>query len=61
MKSYWIMWTYIANHSTKPIKVQAATPEDAVQVALGFYSEDFHEKGSFFVFDSEPVLQKVSK
>ncbi len=57
MKSYWVMWTYIANYS-KPIHVRAETAEDAIDQACGFFSADFKKKASIYVFDREPVLTK---
>lgn len=56
MKTYWVMWTYIANYSERPIKVTAESPEHAIKLTTGYYSDDFKKKASVYVFDREPVL-----
>lgn len=57
MKSYWVMWTYIANYS-KPVRVEAKDAEDAIDKVCGYYSKDFQQKASIYVFDREPVVRK---
>lgn len=54
LKPYWIIWTYIANYSSRPHKLYAESPEAAVAELLGMYSEDFKAKAKVYVFDSPP-------
>lgn len=54
-KTYYLMWTYLGNHSDKPMRVEALSPEVAVNCLLEFFSDDFRAKGTIQVFDHEPV------
>lgn len=56
MKKYWILWTYIANHSEKPFEVKANSAREASELLLECYSEDFRKKAKLYVFDREPVF-----
>lgn len=55
MKTYYVLWTYVANFS-KLLTVQAASPREALDQATGFFSLDFKHKGNVYVFDRPPVL-----
>lgn len=50
------MWTYVANHSAKPYKMMAKSAEEAGNVFLKGFHEDFRKRGTLFVFDSPPVF-----
>lgn len=55
MKTFWLLWTYIANHSDKPLEVRAPNAEAAVKSLTDFYSDDFAMKATIYVFDAPPV------
>ena len=55
---FWLLWTYIANYSDKPFRVEAESPEDACRQLYGIYSDDFAAKATVYVFEHEPVLVK---
>jgi len=55
MKTYWILWTYVANSSDRPVRVEAKSPGEAIDIAFQGYSDDFQAKAKFFVFESAPV------
>ena len=55
MKKFWIMWTYVANFSERPVRVSAKNPAEAIDIAFSSYSNDFQAKAKFFVFETEPV------
>lgn len=58
MKTFYVIWTYIGNYSeVKP--VQAESSEKAVEVATSFFSKDFQQKGTVYVFDRAPVFTKL--
>jgi hypothetical protein len=58
MKTYYILWTYIANYSERLVKVQANNPEEALKNSIGYFSEDFRKKATVYVFESPPVLEQ---
>lgn len=55
LKSYWVLWTYIANYS-KLTRVEARDAEDAMDMVTGHFSKDFQKKATVYVFDREPIL-----
>jgi hypothetical protein len=55
-KKYWVLWTYLANHSERPIEVEAETALHACQLATSIFSDDFKQKGTVYVFDTAPVF-----
>lgn len=57
-RKYYVLWTYIANYSSV-LEVEATSPSQALDVATGFFSKDFHAKASVYVFDHEPVLIRL--
>ncbi len=54
MKNYWILWTYIANYGR--IRLPARDAKHAADQLYACFSPDFKEKGTIFVFDTEPAL-----
>lgn len=48
----------MGNYSNHAKTVQANSPEEAITVALGHYSEDFHKRASIYVFTTPPALIK---
>lgn len=60
-RPFWIIWTYIANYSERPIKVLARTPEEAVDVILKMFSPDFDAKADIYVFDRPPCHRRLGK
>jgi hypothetical protein len=56
-KTYWVIWTYIANYSEQACPVAAFSPEDAAKVIIDSYGgEEFARKATVYVFDHKPVL-----
>lgn len=56
-KTYWVLWTYVANYSERLLEVGGcASPEDAAKRATVFFSDDFHKKATVYVFDQKPML-----
>ncbi len=55
MKTYYILWTYIANYSELH-KVRADSPELAIKSFTGCFSEDFQKKAKIYVFDAPPIM-----
>lgn len=55
MRDWWVMWTYLGNHSDRPTKVEAATAEKAAEIFIKGFSEDFRKKGNVFVFPVPPT------
>lgn len=55
-KIYHIIWTYLGNYSEKPMRVTGDTPEEAANKIFNFFSKDFKEKGTIYVFESAPTL-----
>jgi hypothetical protein len=56
-KKYWVLWTYVANYSSL-VEVDAESGEDAADKVTGFFSKDFQQKASVYVFDREPSFVK---
>jgi hypothetical protein len=54
-KAYWVWWTYSANYGG-PKRVEANDAAHAVQVAVGFYSDDFRTKGTAYVSTERPEV-----
>lgn len=57
-KRFWILWTYAANYVERPIVVDADSAEEAIDQTCGFYSKDFQQKATIYVFDREPVFTR---
>lgn len=57
MKTYYVLWTYIGNHSNL-LKIEADSAHAALGKATTNFSEDFRKKGKVYVFDVPPVLIK---
>lgn len=55
MKTYYVVWLYIANHSTKPWEIKAESAEQAAQKLIRGFSDAFSEKGKVMVFEQPPV------
>jgi len=55
MKTFYVLWTYIANYSSL-MEVKAETPGAALHTATRHYSDDFIQKATVYVFDTPPVL-----
>lgn len=55
MKTYYVLWTYIANHSSRIWKIRAASSDAAKQHIIRGFSDDFRTKGTVYVFDRPPV------
>lgn len=56
MKDFWILWTYLGNHCNSPFKYHGEDPQEAVDVLNSYFSEDFKEKATIYVFDCPPIL-----
>ena len=54
MRNYWVFWTYIANYSDKPIKVQAKSAKDAAAQVHSWYGPEFKEKAKVYIMALEP-------
>lgn len=54
MKTFYVLWTYVANYS-RLFKIDARDKEEALAASTGYYGVDFKTKGSVFVFDTPPV------
>jgi len=57
MKTFYITWTYIANHSNKYRCVRAESAEDALQDTLDMFSEDFARKACVMVWEHLPAIE----
>ena len=55
MKTYYVLWQYIANFNSTPWERQANSPEEAAQKVVSGFSPGFAEKGRVLVFDTPPV------
>jgi hypothetical protein len=58
MTKFWILWTYIANYSERPIPVEAKNAREAARLGTCYFSDDFQKKATVYVFDREPVFVK---
>jgi hypothetical protein len=56
-KSYWVLWTYVANFSSLR-KVTALSAADAAAKVTSLFSDDFHNRATVLVFDQPPVLHR---
>lgn len=54
-KTYWIIWTYIGNYSERPVAIGAENAEAAARKLMGYYSKDFAEKATLYVYDTFPA------
>jgi len=59
MKTYWVLWTYIANYSRLMCVEEAKSPEEAIQRTTGYFGADFQQKATVYVFDHKPALVVV--
>lgn len=55
MRTFYVLWTYIANFS-RLMPVRAETAEEAYMESCGHLSEDFRAKATVYVFDAPPAL-----
>lgn len=55
MKTYYVLWTYIANFSTL-MPVKANTAEEALAETCGYVHDDFKQKATVVVFEHPPAL-----
>lgn len=60
MRKFWVLWTYIANYSERPIEVTAKDEDEARKMATGFYEGNpkWNEHSTVYVFNSPPVIYK---
>lgn len=54
MKTYYVLWTYIANYS-RLMQVVASDAAHAHHLTADGMSEDFRLKATVFVFDTPPA------
>jgi len=59
MKTYTVLWTYVANYSDAPVVVNAKTPEQAIVKAFPLYAEN--DEVNFIVIEGMPVLETSRK
>jgi hypothetical protein len=55
MMDFYILWTYSANYSDRPIKIRAHNAQEAVKSFAKFYSKDFQDKATVYAFTEPPV------
>lgn len=55
MIDFYIMWTYQANYSERPMKIRAHNAKDAIKNFTSFYSDDFKNKATVYAFTEPPV------
>lgn len=55
MQDYYILWTYAANYSDRPVKIRAHNAKEAVRSFAKFYSDDFQKKATVYAFTEPPV------
>jgi hypothetical protein len=58
MREYTVIWHYIANYGT--IQLQAQDPVDAMEKAVGHFSDDFKQKANVFVFNGVAAIAQIS-
>ena len=59
MNTYFLLWTYLGNYSDKPLKVEAENPGAAIDKLCRWYSKDFAEKATIFVYETLPVETQI--
>ena len=55
MQDYYILWTYQANYSDKPLRIRARNAQDAIKSFTKFYSDDFQKKATVYAFTELPA------
>lgn len=55
MKTFYVIWTYVANYSGL-ITVEAESADAAKQQVLDRYGAEFADAARIFVFDAPPVI-----
>lgn len=53
MKSYFVIWTYIANYGT--MTIEAASPHAAAERVYNGFSDDFRARGTIHVAEAVAV------
>jgi len=56
VKTYFVLWGYVANFSDEPIVIKARDPHDAKEKLYSRYSDEFRAKARVWVFDHAPAL-----
>lgn len=54
MKTFYVLWTYMANYSNLR-EVQAESAEEALNQTVVYMSDHFKKHGKVYVFDKPPV------
>lgn len=54
MRTFWYMWTYVANYSS-PQPIEATSAEEAVAKVALMWGEEFTAKATIYVFDKPPA------
>ncbi len=54
-KTYLVIWTYVANFSSRPLKIQASSPEEARDFVLNrlYPGDDFRKRGQVYVVEGD--------
>lgn len=55
MKTFYVLWTYVASYS-RLMSVQAENAEEAAKLACGYFDENFHKKATVYVFNVPPAM-----
>ena len=55
MKTYYVLWTYIANYSELR-EIEARSPEEAHKAMTDWFGPEFHAKATVYIFDKAPVM-----
>ncbi len=55
MKTYYVLWQYIANFNSEPWEIRAESPEQAAEKLRSNFRPEFSEKGRVLVFDQPPA------
>lgn len=54
MKTFYVIWTYMANSSERPLYIEAHTKEEAAGEVRRIFSPDFAEKAVLFITEEKP-------
>lgn len=52
--TWYVMWTYLGNYSSRPMPVVAPTADEAAKQVLAAFSEEFRRKGQVLVWPCPP-------
>lgn len=58
MKTYYVIWHYVANYMG-PAPVEAESPQEATDKVIGICDARFKSEARVYVFDSPPVLKSI--